>query len=277
MKEEIYITGATGQLGGEIQRLFPEATYLTRNDIDLSNPQTITNFFQNKSPDIIINCAAYTQVDLAETNVQFAHQINAVSPGVLAQHSKKFIHISTDYVFNGEGYKPYLEGDLTSPLGQYGKSKLEGEKLVLVANPDSVILRTSWVYSDIGKNFVKTMLKLGKEKEEIKVVWDQIGCPTSAHDLAQVIVDYGIKSWGFKDNIYNFTNEGVASWYDFAKEVFEIKGIRCKVLPINSKDYPTPAKRPHYSVLDKAKIKNDLGIEIPHWKESLKKCLQKLS
>lgn len=273
----IFVTGVSGQVGGEIQRLFPEAIFLTRTDVDLSSEESIRTYFSGKKVDLIVNCAAYTQVDLAEKEQALAFKINSEAPAILASISKKFIHFSTDYVFNGTGTKPYLETDLTGPTGVYGQTKLEGEKAVLKANPASVIIRTSWVYSDLGKNFVKTMLRLGKEKEELRVVSDQIGSPTYARDLAQIVVDHGIKSWNFNSGIYHFSNEGVISWAGFAEEIMNQAGLHCKIMPIPTNEYPTPAKRPAYSVLDKTKIKNELNITIPHWKESLKACLQKLS
>ena len=180
-------------------------------------------------------------------------------------------------MFKGQGFRPYVETDPTGPTGVYGQTKLAGEAVVFAANPNAVVIRTSWVYSDLGNNFVKTMLKLGSERKEVKVVADQVGSPTYAKDLATLVVEQGIRNWNFRGGIYNFSNEGVASWYDFAYEIMRLKGLSCKVLPIRSEDYATPAKRPHYSVLDKTKIKNELGITIPHWKESLELCLQKLS
>lgn len=277
MTSEIYVTGASGQVGGEIQRLYPKAIYLTRNEIDLSSVKSITSFFAAKKPRLIVNCSAYTQVDMAEKEQELATKVNAIAPGILAGLTERFIHFSTDYIFNGQGFRPYLESDDTGPIGIYGKTKLAGEEAVLKANPDSVVIRTSWVYSDIGKNFVKTMLRLGAERSELKVVVDQIGTPTYAKDLAHLIVEHGIKDWNFRGGIYHYSNEGIASWFDFAYEIMKIKGLSCKVLPINSEDYLTPAPRPHFSVLDKSKIKKELGIEIPHWKESLELCLQKLS
>lgn len=275
--KNIFVLGSTGQLGTEIKRLMPDAVYLTRDEVDLSSELSIRSYFEDKEPSLIINCAAYTQVDRAETERDLAFYSNAISPAILASLCDKFIHFSTDYVFNGNGYKPYLEEMTTGPTGVYGESKLQGESAVLQANSNSVIIRTSWVYSDIGNNFVKTMIRLGKDRKELKVVCDQIGSPTYAHDLADIVVKFGVLEWKFKPGIYHFSNEGVASWYDFAREIMDLMNIDCRVLPIKSEDYPTPAKRPHYSVLDKTKIKKDLGIEIPHWKESLKICLQKLS
>lgn len=277
MNSEIYITGVSGQVGGEVQRLFPHAKFITRKDLDLSSRERMEFFFKKNKPEIIVNCSAYTQVDLAEKEQELAYAVNCVAPGILASLCNKFIHFSTDYVFNGQGFRPYVETDTTVPIGVYGQTKLAGEKAVLAANSNAVVIRSSWVYSDLGKNFVKTMLKLGSERTELKVVADQIGSPTYAKDLAQLIVDHGIKSWNFKGGLYHFSNEGIASWYDFAYEIMKLKGLPCKVLPIRTEDYPTPAKRPHFSVLDKTKIKNELGITIPHWKESLELCLQKLS
>ena len=226
---------------------------------------------------MIVNCAAYTQVDKAESDQVAAQFTNAVAPAILASLCERFIHFSTDYVFNGYGFRPYNEASETNPSSVYGASKLAGESAVMTSNPSSVIIRTSWVYSDIGNNFVKTMLRLGKERKELRVVSDQIGTPTYAYDLAKLVVENGIDGWKFKSGIYHYSNEGVASWYDFAYEIMKIAKLSCKIIPIKSEEYPTSAKRPHYSVLDKTKIKNDLGIEIPHWKESLKLCLQKLS
>jgi dTDP-4-dehydrorhamnose reductase len=272
----VYITGASGQVGGEIQRLFPHATYLNRNEVDLSSPASIEVYFKKNRPKIIVNCSAYTQVDMAEKERDIAHAVNAIAPGILSGLCDKFIHFSTDYVFNGQGCRPYLETDITGPNGVYALTKLHGEQAVLLANPKAIVIRTSWVYSDIGKNFVKTMLKFGAERSELKVVADQIGSPTYAQDLAKLVVEHGLRSWNFKGGIYHYSNEGLASWYDFAYEIMKLKGLSCKVLPIRTEDYPTPAARPHYSVLDKTKIKNELGITIPHWKDSLELCLKKL-
>ena len=276
MTSGIYITGTSGQVGGEIQRLFPHAKYLTRNEVDFSSSERVEAYFKKIKPEIIVNCSAYTLVDLAEKEQGLAHTVNAIAPEILAKLCDKFIHFSTDYVFNGQGFRPYVETDSTGPTGVYGESKLAGEKAVFLANPNAVVIRTSWVYSDLGKNFVKTMLKFGSERPELKVVADQIGSPTYAKDLANLVVEYGLKKWSFKGGLYHYSNEGVASWYDFAYEIMKLKGLPCKVLPIRTEDYPTPAKRPHYSVLDKTKIKNELGIIIPHWKESLEECLRKL-
>lgn len=272
----VYVTGVTGQVGGELKRLCPDVVCLTRNDINLSSEESIHSYFKDKNPSLIVNCAAYTKVDLAETEEGIARQVNAHAPSILAGFSDKFIHLSTDYVFDGDGHCPYSEDHVTSPLGVYGRTKLLGEEMVLRVNPNATIIRTSWIYSDLGKNFLKTILKLGKEREVLNIVSDQIGTPTYARDLASLIVENGIKHWRFKSGIYHFSNEGVASWYDFAHEIIDLMQVNCKVYPINTSDYPTPAKRPHYSVLDKTKIKKDLNIVIPHWKTSLKQCLMTL-
>lgn len=272
----IYVTGANGQLGGEFKRLCPDAIYLTRDQIDLNSEESIRTYFSDKKPSLIINCAAYTKVDNAETDKENAFQVNAHAPSVLASLCAKFIHFSTDYVFDGTAHAPYDEYRIAAPTGVYGHSKLLGEELVQKTNPDSVIIRTSWVYSDIGNNFVKTMIRLGKEKKILKVVGDQIGTPTYARDLARLVFENGVKNWNFNSGIYHYSNEGVASWYDFAHEIMDLMSIDCKVHPIPTSEYPTPARRPHYSVLDKTKIKNHLKIEIPHWKQSLKECLKEM-
>jgi len=272
----VYITGVTGQLGGELKRLLPHAVYLTRDQINLNSEESIRAYFRDKKPSLIINCAAYTKVDCAETDYDSAFQVNAHAPSVLASLCDKFIHFSTDYVFDGTAHAPYNEHIIAAPSGVYGQSKLLGEQLVQKINPSSVIIRTSWVYSDLGNNFLKTMIKLGKERKTLKVVADQIGTPTYARDLAKLVFENGVKSWNFNSGIYHYSNEGVASWYDFAHEIMDLMNIDCKVHPIPTSEYPTPAKRPHYSVLDKTKIKTDLKIEIPHWKQSLKQCLKEM-
>lgn len=273
----IYVTGANGQIGGEIRRLMPGAYYLSKSELDLSSENAIHDFFINKKVDLIINCAAYTLVDQAESEIGQAFQINDKAAGLLARYSKKFIHFSTDYVFDGTKGLPYTETDIPNPINIYGKSKLAGEHAVLNTNPEAVVIRTSWVYSDIGNNFVKTMLRLGSNRDEIKVVNDQLGSPTYAKDLAGLVVNCGAKNWAFQGGIYNFTNEGSISWSNFAQEIYNQKKINCKVVGIPSKEYPTKASRPVFSVLDKSKIKQELNIVIPNWKESLEQCLKLLS
>ncbi|MBL0721999.1 MAG: dTDP-4-dehydrorhamnose reductase, partial [Sulfurovum sp.] len=233
---------------------------------------------------IIINCAAYTAVDNAEENIIMADAINREAVKDLAIFSKKYniklIHISTDYLFDGNTFKPYTEEIQSNPQGIYSKTKLAGEQEIRQINPaNSIIIRTSWIYSSLGTNFVKTMLRLGEEKESLNVVFDQIGTPTYARDLADAILSIINNPIINSDNIsiYHYSNEGVASWYDFAKSIFEISNINCKVNPIETHQYPTPAKRPYYSILNKAKIKKDYGLNIPYWRDSLKDCLLKIS
>ena len=287
MSKHLLVTGANGQLGREIRELssyFPdyEFTFITRDELDLSDALAIKVWFANKAFDVIINCAAYTAVDKAETEAELAFAINTTAVQTLAQIAKQqgisMLHISTDYVFAGDSCKPYQETDATCPQGVYGQSKLDGELTMLAINPDrSVIIRTSWVYSRFGNNFVKTMVRLGKERRELSVIYDQVGTPTSAKDLALVllmIIDSPQLQSQSGTEIYHYSNEGVCSWYDFAIAIFKSAPIRCKVIPIETKDYPTPAKRPHYSLLNKAKIKNTFDLTIPYWKDSLPECLQ---
>ncbi len=284
--KSILVTGANGQLGSELQQLAPKQTdlnftFLNRTDLDLSDSNAINNCFNDKHFDVIINCAAYTSVDKAETEPDLAHAINATAVETLAIIAKtqniSFIHISTDYVFAGQNYRPYQETDPTDPKGIYGASKLAGEQALLSINPaKSIIIRTAWVYSQFGNNFVKTMLRLGKDRSELGVIYDQVGSPTSAQDLATAIISIIKHPKLFSLNgteIYHYSNEGVCSWYDFAKAIFNYSELNCIVKPIETKDYPTPAKRPHYSLLNKAKIKHDFDITIPYWQDSLKTCL----
>ncbi len=287
-KPKILVTGANGQLGKEIRSLsssFPEFefVFLSRSDLPIHHFPLVRNFFESIKPAYCINCAAYTAVDRAEEEKELAFQINGESVGVLAavckEHNTRFIHISTDYVFDGNGSRPYLETDETNPVNVYGASKLEGEKQALQLNPGTIIIRTSWVYSEFGKNFVKTILKLLSVRNEISVVNDQVGSPTYAADLAEIIIKI-IKSDIEKPNpdtggIYHFSNEGVISWFDFALAIKELSGSTCKVNPIDSSFFPTVAKRPQYSVFDKSKIQQTLGIELKDWKLSLAECLKK--
>jgi len=289
MRKSILVTGSNGQLGSEFHEFNVlhtdyEFTFISRQELDLSDSAAIQTWFFDKSFDVIINCAAYTAVDKAESEQDLAREINTNAVDTLARIAKEknssFIHISTDYVFNGENFKPYLETDLTNPQGIYGQTKLEGELAMLAINPKkSIIIRTSWVYSRFGNNFVKTMLRLGKERGELGVIYDQVGTPTSARDLAQAIlsiIQHPKLNAQKTTEIFHFSNEGVCSWYDFAKTIFELSAIPCLVKPIETLDYPTPAKRPHYSLLNKAKIKNTFDITIPYWKNSLQECLNEL-
>jgi dTDP-4-dehydrorhamnose reductase len=286
---KILITGAYGQLGNEINCLtdkYPEWQFLFTDvdSLDITNESALEIWFQNNKPKYVVNCAAYTAVDKAETDIETANKVNALAPKLLGKFSKKFdaklIHISTDYVFDGEAFTPYSEETEVNPKSIYGETKLKGEQNCFEENPESVIIRTSWLYSTFGNNFVKTMLRLARERDKLNVVYDQIGTPTYAADLANAILSVIQISEGepekFVPGIYHYSNEGVASWYDFAKAIFEISGVNCTVLPVRSVEFPTPAKRPNYSVLDKAKIKNKFGITIPYWRDSLKICIERL-
>ena len=284
MRKKILVTGANGQLGMEIQQLaktYPlfEFIFTTREEMPLDNPEAISNFIAKHQPQYFINCAAHTAVDKAESEKELAYQINAEAPGIIAKACKEnnvqLIHISTDYVFNGTGNVPYKEDDATDPVNLYGDSKLQGEKKVMQFNPGSIIIRTAWVYSEFGKNFVKTMLRLMADKEQISVVSDQSGTPTYAADLAQAILQI-ISSQQWTPGIYHFSNEGNITWYDFAVAIKELSGSNCKVNPIPTSQYPTPAKRPFYSVLDKTKIRQTFNIPPKDWKASLSTCLQQL-
>ena len=284
----VLVTGSNGQLGSELQEevsklsLTDSPFFFTDRDVlDISNEEEIKNFINKNQINTIINCAAYTAVDKAEEDEESADKINHLAVKYLAQIAKEkniqLIHVSTDYVFDGTNHKPYIESDVTNPNGVYGKTKLDGEKAMLEINPgNSIIIRTSWVYSSYGANFVKTMLRLGKERETLGVIFDQVGTPTYAKDLAKSILEILPKIKNEKVEIYHYSNEGVCSWYDFAKTIFELSKTDCQVNPIETKEYPTPAKRPHYSLLNKTKIKEDFGITIPYWKLSLQQCLQKL-
>jgi dTDP-4-dehydrorhamnose reductase len=275
------VTGANGQLGKELRQLesqWPQFDFLflSREDLPIHHFELVRNFFKGAHPTYLINCAAYTAVDKAEQEKELAYQINAEAVGVLAAVCKeyhcRFVHISTDYVFDGTGSKPYTEEDPTGPQSVYGASKLEGEKQAIALNPDSIIIRTSWVYSSFGKNFVKTILRLVQEKPSISVVGDQVGSPTYAADLAKVILHIiSAKNW--HSGIYNYSNDGVISWWTFAQAIAELSGFATPIQAIPTSEYPTPAKRPAWSVLDKSKIKADYGVEIRDWKEALKDCL----
>lgn len=284
---KILVTGANGQLGNELKVLsvnYPELQFLFTDvdELDITREDVTASFLEKEKPDFIINCAAYTAVDKAENDFENAEKINAIAPKLLAKYSgkikSKLIHVSTDYVFDGTSSTPYSENDTVNPKSVYGITKLKGEENCLAENPDSVIIRTSWLYSSFGNNFVKTMLRLGKERSSLNVVFDQIGTPTYAADLAAAIlkiIEVSEKDTRkFVPGIYHFSNEGVASWYDFAKVIFEISEINCTVAPIVSEEFPTPAKRPHYSVLNKSKIRNIFDCKIPYWRDSLKKCIE---
>lgn len=285
----ILVSGAYGQLGSEIKTLrleYPEWDFLFTDvdSLDITDENAVDQFIAEKNIDFLINCAAYTAVDKAESDVETATKVNALAPGILAKVTKKYgiklIHISTDYVFAGDACEPYSEEDKVNPQGVYGQTKLDGERNVQAQNPESIIIRTAWLYSVYGNNFVKTMLRVGREKGELGVVFDQVGSPTNAADLAAAVLEIICLSEkdasAFVPGIYHFSNEGVASWYDFAVAIFEMAGVKCIVNPLTSEQFPTPTKRPHYSVLNKSKIRNTFGIKIPYWRDSLKVCLQRL-
>jgi len=280
----ILVTGSNGQLGSEMVALQAQGTQhqwfnLDINELDITDKNAVEQFVVNNKIDGIINCAAYTNVDKAEEDVALCYKVNRDAPQYLAQAIEKvggfIIHISTDYVFDGTNNIPYTEQDKPNPVTIYGKSKIEGEQYVCESCKQHIIIRTAWVYSSYGKNFVKTMIKLGKEKPSLGVIFDQIGSPTYARDLAKAIIT--IVNQGIIPGIYNFSNEGVISWYDFTKHIHQLANITsCKVAPIHTADYPTLAQRPHFSVLDKTKIKNTYNIEIPYWRDSLEECIQLL-
>jgi len=285
-KKTILITGANGQLGREMRKVIEgeimvEAIYTDVDELDITDAQAIDNILSSNKVDYIVNCAAFTAVDAAESNVELCTMLNVEAPALLARaahkHAARLVHISTDYVFDGNNCRPYREDDAVCPTSVYGTTKAEGERRIMEIAPDSIIIRTAWLYSPHGKNFVKTMLNLGREREELRVVCDQVGTPTCALDLASVVMTF-INSDQWHPGIYHFSNEGAISWYDFTIAIHRIAGITsCHVLPCMTKDYPTAASRPNYSVLDKSKIKATLGIEIPHWEESLEMCIKSLT
>ena len=284
----VLVTGSNGQVGSELRMLNDEFAILNyrcfftnSKELDITDFDKVKEYIKTNDIHAIINCAAYTAVDIAEEDETNANLINHLAVKNLAiiakEQSIKLIHISTDYVFDGKAHMPYTEEDITNPNSVYGKTKLDGERAMIEINPvNSIIIRTSWVYSSFGANFVKTMLWLGKEKESLGVIYDQVGTPTYAKDLAQTILEIIPKIKNSKLSIYNYSNEGVLSWYDFAKEIMRMAKLTCHVKPIETKDYPTPATRPHYSLLNKTKIKSTFNLEIPYWKDSLDECLRKL-
>ena len=280
----ILITGCNGQLGNEMQLLEkenPQHSYFNTDvaELDITDEAAIVKFVEDNEIDGIVNCAAYTAVDKAEDNQELCRKLNTVAPGYLAAAVEKrggwMIQISTDYVFDGTNHTPYTEDEPTCPNSVYGSTKLEGEQAAQKGCKRTMIIRTAWLYSTFGNNFVKTMIRLGKEKPELGVIFDQIGTPTYARDLAVAI--FAAINQGVVPGIYHFSNEGVISWYDFTKAIHRIAGITtCHVRPLHTSEYPTPAKRPHYSVLDKTKIKQTYNIEVPYWEESLAECIAKL-
>ena len=281
----ILLTGCNGQLGNEIQLLekdYGQHRFFNTDvaELDITNQLAVADFVGRNEIDGIINCAAYTAVDKAEDNKELCTTLNTVAPAYLAAAVEKrggwIVQVSTDYVFNGKAHKPYVETDTPSPDSVYGSTKLAGELGVQKFCKRAMVIRTAWLYSTFGNNFVKTMIRLGKERAELGVVFDQIGTPTYAGDLAKAIMTAVEK--GIKPGVYHFSNEGVTSWYDFTKAIHRIAGITtCKVRPIHTSEYPTPANRPHFSVLDKTKIKETYDMEIPYWEESLQKCIERLN
>ena len=280
----ILITGCRGQLGNELQlqeTKHPSHQFFNTDveELNICDQAAVDAYVAENQIDGIINCAAYTAVDKAESDKEKCTTLNTVAPAYLAnaveQRGGWIIQISTDYVFNGKGYLPYKEEDTPSPDSVYGSTKLASELGVSKFCKNAMVVRTAWLYSTFGHNFVKTMIRLGMERKEIGVVADQVGTPTYARDLASALLT--IVEKGIKPGVYHYTNEGVASWYDFTKAIHRIYGIQgCNVKPLHTDEYPTPAKRPHYSILDKTKIKKAFGIEIPHWEESLKDCIEML-
>ena len=287
---KVLITGSKGQLGSEIKELASvyenlECIYKDLPELDICDVETLTTIISDQHINAVINCAGYTAVDKAEENPEIAEQVNAKGVlnlvNALKKVDGKLIHISTDYVFDGNHSQPYKESDPVRPIGVYGETKRAGELAVLNSSIDAIVIRTSWLYSVYGNNFVKTMLRLGNENKSTQVVFNQLGTPTYASDLAKtcldILSDASSTNLSKKGSLYHYSNEGVTSWYDFASAIMEISNTDCKVIPIKTKDYPTQSRRPMYSVLDKSKIKSDFRVIIPHWKDSLANCIKKIN
>jgi dTDP-4-dehydrorhamnose reductase len=286
----ILVTGSNGQLGSEIKDLVTNYKdfnffFMDLPELNICDAEALNTFIFNQNIYAVINCAAYTAVDQAEEDFEIAEQVNSIGVlnlvNALKKVNGKLIHISTDYVFDGNHFSPYRESDPVSPVGVYGETKRAGELVILNSSIDALVIRTSWLYSAYGNNFVKTMLELGHERDELGVIFDQVGTPTYASDLAKtcldILLDKSSENISMKGKIYHYSNEGVTSWYDFATAIMAFGSLDCKVRPIETKDYPTPAKRPHYSVLNKIKIKTDFNVTIPYWRDSLEVCIQKLN
>ena len=282
--KNILITGANGQLGNEIRVAsahFPQFRFFFTDvtELDICNREAVHAYMAENHMDGIVNCAAYTAVDKAEDDAETCYRINRDAVKNLAEAAREYkldiIHVSTDYVFDGKSYLPYTEVMPVNPSSVYGKSKLEGERILMEICPEAVIVRTSWLYSSFGNNFVKTMLRLGQERDMLNVIFDQVGTPTYAADLAVALLSI-LAAGKPAGGIYHYSNEGVCSWYDFTRSIHQLAGISCDLVPIESKEYPVRTPRPHFSVLNKAKIKQTYGIEIPHWEDSLEKCIRLL-
>ena len=287
MMKRILVTGSRGQLGSELQQLAGEYKdrfqffFTDYEELDITDRKAVYTFIETNEPDYVVNCAAYTAVDKAEKETERCDTLNRVAPGYLAEaiaaRGGSMVQISTDYVFDGTAFIPYREDMPAAPCTVYGRTKLAGEEKVILTCPGSMIIRTAWLYSSFGHNFVKTMVRLGKEQSELGVVFDQVGTPTYARDLARAILD--ILDKGIVPGIYHYSNEGVTSWFDFANAIHRAAGISpddCKLRPLHTEEYPTPARRPPYSVLDKTKIKKTFSLSIPWWEDSLKDCMKKL-
>ena len=282
--KNILITGANGQLGNEIRVAsgqFPQFRFFFTDvtELDICNREAVHAYMAENHMDGIVNCAAYTAVDKAEDDAETCYRINRDAVKNLAEAAREYkldiIHVSTDYVFDGKSYLPYTEVMPVNPSSVYGKSKIEGERILMEICPEAVIVRTSWLYSSFGNNFVKTMLRLGQERDKLNVIFDQVGTPTYAADLAVALLSI-LAAGKPAAGIYHYSNEGVCSWYDFTRSIHRLAGISCDLVPIESKEYPVRTPRPHFSVLNKAKIKQTYGIEIPHWEDSLEKCIRLL-
>lgn len=283
--QTVLVTGSKGQLGNEVQVLASsysqfEFIFTDVEELDICDRKAVENYFAKRKIDVLLNCAAYTAVDKAEEDVELCYRINEKAVGILgeiaAEYGTRVVHVSTDYVFDGTSYRPYTEDMPVCPATVYGKSKLAGEQLLMDACPTAVIVRTSWLYSSFGNNFVKTMMRLGKERGTLNVIFDQVGTPTYAADLADTLLQI-ISADKFVPGIYHYSNEGVCSWYDFTISIHKMAGINCRVLPIESKDYPAKTPRPHYSVLNKNKIKSNYNIQISHWEDGLRRCMDILT
>lgn len=280
----ILVTGRDGQLGSELQELAKTSehqfVFVGSKDGDITNKELIRKLVIENQTDAIINCAAYTAVDKAESDKEMAFLVNGDAvqnlTDICTESNCRLIHISTDYVFPGNGTSPYQPYDPVAPLGVYGESKLAGEKAILNSSVQGIIIRTSWVYSTFGHNFVKTMIRLGKEKDSLLVVNDQCGCPTYAKDLANTCLALLDKEWNPNQRVYHFSNSGEITWYDFAKKIMELTGSNCEISPVPSSEFPTPAKRPSYSVMDTSDLKKDFGIESRNWKFALQECISQL-